>query len=207
MNERNNGELLGKRAWRIMRSRRAVSRVISFVFLVTVSLTIAVTTSYGTAAISSRHTRFEKVEIKSAYCEYKTSFYDFNGTNADSYEIRLNVKNAGSTDTSIIGVYVNSKAISGYGSGAERGWIVAYEDTLYKSNKGKNPKNKSEFRPPIDFEDGDTITLSPGSSKDIIILIAEDSGDAYSFSKAGVVVEVSIYSGTGNVYMKMLTLT
>jgi len=168
------------------------ARTVTAIILVSVSISMIVTIPYWVGGIASQYTRLEMIEIISAYCDYKSAYYDFDGTNADSWEINFLIKNKGTREVSIIGVFVNGKPISNYGSGDTTDWIVTFDGSVSGS--------------PIDFENGGKITIKPGSTKKNIILIAEDSDGAYTFARSGVIIEVSLQSGAGSEYRKMLTL-
>jgi len=167
-------------------------KVFAVIFLVSATISITMAIPYWMGEITSQYTRLEMIEIISAYCDYKRAYYDFNGTNADSWEINFFTKNTGTKAASIIRVFVQGKPISKYGSGDTTDWIIAFDGSVSGS--------------PIDFENGGRITIEPGSTKKIIILIAEDSDGAYTFARSGVIIEVSLQYGAGSVYRKMLML-
>lgn len=167
-------------------------RLITVVLLISVSISLAISVSYWMGGISNQFRGYEKLGLESAYCDYKSAYHNFNGINADSWEIKLYIKNTGTKEASISGVFVNEKAISDYGSGDTTDWIVAFDGSLLGS--------------PIDFENGGEIRIDPGSTKEIIILIAVDSGSAYSFAYSGGIIVVSFKTGAGVVYPRMITL-
>ncbi len=173
------------------KSRRAVSPVIATVVLVAVAITIAVAVSYWMSGISSQYTQFEKIEMTSAYCE---------SWNATNWNVTIDFRNTGTTESAIIGVSVNGKAIDDYGtsSAPDGDNIKCYDPTTWDL---------------IDFADagGGTYeikyTVKPGTVGQLLISIAQspnDPGD-YSFS-SGTTIEVSLRSAAGNTYMKMITL-
>jgi flagellin-like protein len=160
--------------------RKAVSPVIATVVLVAVAITIAVAVSYWMSGISSQYTQFEKVELTSAYCE------STNNTTTDFWNITLDFRNTGTTEATIIAAQVNGKAIEDYGDGSV---IEAYDaDGAY-----------------LDFANEATYTVTPGSRGSLMIGITKGAA-GYDFS-SGTTVEVSIRSGAGNTYMKMVTLS
>lgn len=169
------------------------AKVVTTFLLVSLSISMILSTPYWMGGFTGQYTRFEIIQILSAYCSHKSAYHDFNGTDADSWEINLLVKNAGTREASIIRVFVNGRPISSYGSGDTTDWIVTFAGGVSGS--------------PIDFEGNGKITIEPGSTKEVIILIAEDSEGAYAFARSGVSIEVSLQTGGGSKYMKMLTLT
>jgi len=94
---------------RISKSKRGISPVVATVILVAVTIVVAVAVSYWMGGIAGLYTRFEKVEITTAYSSY-------NATTED-WTITINLKNAGSADATITDVLVNAKPTSEYGSG------------------------------------------------------------------------------------------
>jgi len=177
---------------RVLKSRRGVSPVIATVILVATAITIAVAVAYWMGGITSQYTRFEKVEIISVYCESSSENYWGTGQDEACWKITLNLRNTGTTEATIIGVFINGKAIADYGANADGyDYIQAYDDST----------------PPqqVDFSDGDKITIDPGSSRELTIVIKQDSS-ALTFT-SGTTIELALHSGAGNSYMKMVTLT
>lgn len=93
-----------KRKTHLLRAKRGVSPVISTVILVAVAITVAVAVSYWMGGIAGQYTRFESLEITSAYAT----------KNATHYTISMSVKNTGSTDSTIDGILINGQPGSDY---------------------------------------------------------------------------------------------
>jgi len=182
-----------------IKNRRAVSPVIATVILVAVAITIAVAVSYWMGGISSQYTRFEKIELTSAYCTLETGATYWTGaTDTDYWEISIDLRNTGTTEASIINAFVNAKAIVDYGvSGTNLADnMLAWED----DGSGESA---------VDFDADQKVTVVPGADTKIILRIKEvPEGDPtdYSFT-SGTTVEGSLHTGAGNTYMKMVTLT
>lgn len=135
---------------------------------------------------SGLYTRFEKIEVTSAYCQIDATLSTWN--------ITLDVRNTGTTDSSIINVFVNSKKVQDYGGSPY--WINVYDSTGKAIDFGKTPNP-------------DKMTIVAGQSAKLIVTIAESPTGTpapYSFG-SGTTVEVSMGSAAGNSYMKMITLT
>ena len=80
-------------------SRKAISPVISTIIIVAVAIAISIAVAFWLGGITGIFTRFEKIEIPTAYAEK---------TDGETWEIHLvSVKNTGTTDTSITNVLVN----------------------------------------------------------------------------------------------------
>jgi flagellin-like protein len=160
--------------------RKAVSPVIATVVLVAVAITIAVAVSYWMSGISSQYTQFEKVELTSAYCE------STNVSGASYWNITLDFRNTGTTEATIIAAQINGKAIEDYDA--------SYPIKAYNADGVE-----------LQFYDEDTYTVTPGSKGSILVTIDKD-GSGYDFT-SGTTIEISIRSGAGNTYMKMVTLS
>lgn len=187
---------------RDIKNRRAVSPVIATVILVAVAITIAVAVSYWMGGISSQYTRFEKIEVTSAYSASGTvslgppAVPDPNwGIVEDFWEVTLDLRNTGTTEASIINCFVNSKAVGDYGQKAAEDNMLTWDDTTGTEVE-------------VNFASGDKVTVTPGESAKIILRIVQTPGTAsdYSFT-SGTTIEVALSSGAGNTYMKMVTLS
>jgi len=75
------------------RSSSGISPVVATVILVAIAIVIAIAVAFWASGLVGVFTRFEKLEITSAY---------YDGTN-----VILHVRNTGSADTSIDDIYVN----------------------------------------------------------------------------------------------------
>jgi flagellin-like protein len=185
------------------KKKRAVSPVIATVILVAVAITIAVAVSYWMGGISSQYTRFEKVEVTSAYCEYVDDLDVYNSscwTDQPGWIITMDFRNTGTTDATIIDVFVNSKKWDAYGTNGETidfelitGWEVFAIITV------PHPQNTQLFVPW-----NEKLTCDPGT-EDTLYVVIQDHADI-TFT-AGTTVEVAIHTGAGNTYMKMVTLS
>ena len=90
------------------RSRRAVSPVIATVILVAVAITVAVAVSYWMGGIASQYTKFEKVEIQSAWSVLSS------GT---GWTITLELKNSGSATATLDRIFINEVPLNSTGYG------------------------------------------------------------------------------------------
>ena len=166
------------------KNRRAVSPVIATVILVAVAITIAVAVAYWMGGITSQYTRFEKIEVTSAHCEYELNLTTYGAPLESGWVIVLDFRNTGTTESSIIDAFVNSKKISAYDP---LGTITAWDSTSTE----------------IHFELDEKVTCTPGTDDTMYVVINEG---AVTFT-SGTTVEVSLHTGAGNAYMKMVTLS
>ena len=78
--------------------RKAVSPVIATVILVAVAITVAVAVAYWMGGIAGQYTKFEKVEIQTAYSVR---------TPSSGWNISLELKNTGSAPSTLNRIFVN----------------------------------------------------------------------------------------------------
>ena len=80
-------------------NRKAVSPVIATIILVAIAIAIAIAVAYWMVGITGAFTRFEKLEVSTAYAEVS-------GTN---FVVTCIIKNSGSAAATIDDVYINGK--------------------------------------------------------------------------------------------------
>jgi len=93
----------------MLRRRKAVSPAVTTTILVAVAIMLSIGASYWLMGVSTQSTRFETIEIKTAY-----NRLDTNVTNAH-WKIVLGMKNTGSDAATIIEVSVNGVPVNIYG--------------------------------------------------------------------------------------------
>jgi len=86
---------------RIFKDKRGVSLVVATVILVAVTIVAAVAVTYWMGGIAVLYTRFEKLEISSAY-----AIWNAEGNN---WTVTVILKNTGSADAIITGLLINGK--------------------------------------------------------------------------------------------------
>ena len=89
---------------RKIQSRKAVSPVIATVILVAVAITVAVAVAYWMSGIAGQYTKFEKVEIQTAYSTRVTAA-------PSGWDVSMEIKNTGSAASTIIRAFVNDVPI------------------------------------------------------------------------------------------------
>jgi len=95
----------------MIKNKRGISPVVATVILVAVTIVVAVAVSYWMGGITGLYTRFEKVEMTSAYSTW-------NGTGA-KWTVSITMKNTGSMDATIDNILINGRP---------------YNDALYGGN-------------------------------------------------------------------------
>ena len=90
-----------KRKTGLLRDKRAVSPVIATVILVAVTIVVAVAVAYWMGGIAGLYTRYEQVEISSAYA--------IKDTDHGYWNITVELKNTGSADATLDNLLVNGK--------------------------------------------------------------------------------------------------
>ncbi len=86
---------------RLLRDKRGISPVVATVILVSVTIVVAVAVAYWMGGIAGLYTRFEKLEISSAYATWDSGNSQWNVT--------INLKNTGSADATITSLLINGK--------------------------------------------------------------------------------------------------
>ncbi len=89
---------------RLSRDKRGISPVVATVILVAVTIVVAVAVAYWMGGIAGLYTRFEKVEISSAYATYSSTY--------TNWTVTINLKNTGSADATITDLLINGKPYS-----------------------------------------------------------------------------------------------
>ncbi|MEM2110810.1 MAG: archaellin/type IV pilin N-terminal domain-containing protein [Candidatus Bathyarchaeia archaeon] len=95
----------------LVRNRKGISPVVATVILVAVTIVVAVAVSYWMGGIAGLYTRFEKVEITSAYATYDADLFTSGGWN-----VTVTLKNTGSSDATIDNILINGKPYTEYGA-------------------------------------------------------------------------------------------
>jgi flagellin-like protein len=88
----------------IFADKRGISPVVATVILVAATIVVTVAVSFWITGITALYTRYEKVEIVSAYAE----------VNDDGWVINLMLKNTGSADATIDNILINGKSYKQY---------------------------------------------------------------------------------------------
>ena len=121
------------------RNKRALSPVIATVILVAVAITVAVAVAYWMGGIAGQYTKFEKVEIQSAYCR-----------NAGEYwNISISVKNTGTAIATLDKIFINGIEIDTYGTSSAPGAGLA-TTTLPTTGQPLNSGESNTFHVLID---------------------------------------------------------
>jgi flagellin-like protein len=82
------------------RSRSGISPVVATVILVAIAIVIAIAVAFWATGLVGIFTRFEKVEIRTAYAEVQ---------GGNQYLIHLDIANTGSADVTIDDIYINGR--------------------------------------------------------------------------------------------------
>ncbi|RJS89988.1 hypothetical protein CW700_02260 [Candidatus Bathyarchaeota archaeon] len=173
---------------RTLKDKRAVSPVIATVILVAVAITVAVAVAYWMGGIAGMYTKFEKVEILSAYAPLDTDNHLWNVT--------LVLKNTGSAEATIIGVYINNMPIDQFQPSDATPVTWAWND----------PSNNSAYTP-LGYDD--SITIESGQQVTVYLIIKDPSqlsNPNYNFS-SGTTINVKLHSAGGMDYVKLVELT
>jgi len=80
--------------------------VIATVILVTVTIVLAFVVAYWIKGITDYYAKFEKVEMQSGVCTWDS--------NTTSWKLTLRLKNAGTAQAILMGVFINEAEIAAY---------------------------------------------------------------------------------------------
>lgn len=157
---------------------KAVSTVIATVILVACAITVTVAAVYWMSGISGQHTKFEKVEISTAFSAKVPG---------SGWLITLNCKNAGTTDSSLAVVFINERPLNSSAYGRS-GFPSGLDDRVY-----------------TDIDVGGT-TLASGQSAIVQIWIWNDGTDGFAALSSGTTVSVKLHSAGGMDYIRLVVL-
>jgi len=162
-----------------MQSRKAVSPVISTVILVAVAITVAVAVAYWMGGIAGQYTKFEKVEIQTAYST-KTA--------GSGWLIKLNLKNSGTADATLNAVFINDKPLNE---------TTGYDAITF-------PDGTAD-RVVTDIA-ADGTTVQSGDSIIVQIWIWNSGTNGYATLSSGTTINIKLHSAGGMDYIKLIEL-
>jgi flagellin-like protein len=158
------------------KNRKAVSPVIATVILVAVAITISVAVAYWMGGISSQYTKFEKVEVSSAVCDWSSA--------NNRWTITLNLKNTGTSTTTITNAYINDRDVTTYGG-------------VMPTNGNASTDIAATGK-----------TIASGGSATIQLFIDHSTGATGTFASltAGTTINLKFHSAGGMDYLKLVEL-
>lgn len=95
--------VLGGKRKSLLKSRKAISPVISTIVIVSVAIAMSIAVAYWMMGITGSFTRFERLDITSAYAVVDGNF-----------TLKLKVKNSGSASATIDLILVNGRPTADY---------------------------------------------------------------------------------------------
>jgi len=153
----------------LLRDKRGISPVIATVILVAVTIVVAVAVAYWMGGIASLYTRYEKLEISSAYASWNVA--------GNNWTVTVNLRNTGSADATVTGLYINGKP---------------YNDASFGGN--------ITITTPSDFATNG-LPMKSGMEGKLVFTIKKFGG-----FNAGVSIELKLHSASGQDYPKTITL-
>jgi len=88
----------------LLKSKKAISPVISTIVIVSVAIAMSIAVAYWMMGITGSFTRFERLDITSAYAVVDTG----------NFTVKVKVKNSGSASATIDLVFINGKPTADY---------------------------------------------------------------------------------------------
>jgi len=155
------------------RNSSGISPVVATVILVAIAIVIAIAVAFWASGLVGIFTRFEKVEIRTAYAEVAQAT-DGEG---NVYHINLKIANTGSADVVIDDIYINGKPSSSYD-----------EITFAGACQGLGPNT------PLSLKAGQTLITDQNE-----MCIIEVPYGEMPFT-SGTTIEVAVHTGTGKLY-------
>lgn len=168
-------------------NKKALSPVIATIILVSITIVVAISVSYWMGSLAGTYTRFEKLEITSAYPSKVT----FAGVPQDwasgsGWNITINVKNTGSADAALDNVFINGKPFNVF-SGTKL--CVQYNGAVYNSTTADL-----------------SAVVNSGASDNLCLYIKADSDQGITFS-SGLTLDIKLHTASGKEYPKLIELT
>jgi len=163
----------------LLKDKRAVSAVIATVIIVAVTIAVAIAVAYWMGGLATVFTRFEKIEVKSAYVVKTTN------TTGTYYIVTMEFINTGATATSVDSVVLNGVPFGDWNPpidlGSDLSCLDAATPTTLPCETGVSKTG--------------TITFSPGT--------ADLSGNQLN---PGVTLTITLHSSYGKDYHSSVTL-
>ena len=174
------------------RSRRGISPVISTIIIVAVAIAISIAVAFWLGGITSIFTRFEKLEITSAYVAETTTI-----SSVTAWNITMEIKNTGTTDATITDVLINNIPASAYtGQIYSNTSDAGKDEVLFRLVDGASVTNStSDINCPV--KAGQTVVLT--------FYLLESSDSDYTFTH-GQSVTITIHTAAGQDYPKTVVL-
>lgn len=129
-------------------NRKAISPVISTIIIVAVAIAIAIAVAFWLGGITSIFTRFEKLEIPTAYAKK---------SDTTEWEITLYVNNTGTTDTSVTLILINGIDSNEYNFALETGTTLPIS---IKTGEGTTIKFTISPDANFSFSSGQSVTIT-----------------------------------------------
>jgi len=158
---------------------RAISPVIATVIIVSVAIAIAVAVAFWMTGITGLFTRYEKLEIVSAYATAGT----------DKWTVKIIVRNSGTTDATIDEIFINGRPLGDYDG---TNGVTPNSDKVTLT-LGDNYLEKG-------------IALTAGSDYEITLYIPKGEPVGGTTFSSGQIVEVKLHTASGNEYPKSVQL-
>jgi len=159
---------------------------------------VAVSVAYWMGSIAGTYTRFEKVEVPTAYANKIANWTGDNnvplpfwGNDSDvgGWNITVVLKNSGSAASTIDDVFVNGKPYDQFSYVA-----IRYNDT--------STPNVELYPQDADL----SLTINAGGSATVEILVLKGTDGDVTFS-SGTTLDIKFHSAAGKEYPKLLELT
>ena len=167
---------------------RAISPVIATVIIVSVAIAIAVAVAFWMTGITGLFTRYEKLEIVTAYALVSAS----DGT--DYFYVILNVRNTGTTSTTIDNIFIN---------GIPLGSLNAVDNNVKVAARSAAITDPTATE--LSYNTTISYSIDSGEELWISINLGAVNNNPNGFTH-GQIVEVKLHTAAGNEYPKSVQL-
>jgi len=182
----------------LLKDERAVSAVIATVIIVAVTIAVAIAVAYWMGGLATVFTRFEKIEVKSAYVTKSAGDPSATPPVPSTYTVTLSFVNTGATSTSIDQILLNGVPFYDWGPGTP---VLGIDSTDPVLDIGLTPLATAggTVSCPTGVDLSGTITFSadPGSPE------TDPSGNQL---RPGVTLTITLHSSYGKDYHASVTL-
>jgi len=167
---------------KLLKDKRGISPVITTVILVAVGIALAVAIGLWMSGLVATFTRFEKLEVSSAYAT---------GGGANGWTITITAKNSGSADATITMVMINgvpTKSITGV--------------SLWSITVGTASSNSTSSGDPADSP----VSIPVGSTATFHFNLANNAAIGNGKATSGITLNIVLHSAAGKDYPASVTL-
>mgnify|MGYP001103854703 CR=1 FL=1 len=165
----------------ILESKKGLSPVIATVILVAVTIVVVISVAYWMGSLSGAYTRFESVEIQTAYSTKVSAFSAGPFAGSQGWIVTFGLKNTGSADATVDGLFLNGKPLDSFAS------VAVYYNGVYYQVQAMN------------------ATIISGAAANLDVYIVEGLDNGITFV-SGLRLDAKFHTAAGKEYPKLVQL-